>query len=158
MLLRAILPGIKLLLSRGRSGFHTPSILLQTVGFCSNGEVGDRRPRVLQQNSIPQQQEKLKRLNDEIRKIFERDRPHKEKQKLLDELTKNRKSEKFRLQDIATILQSAAKCGLRINFQFYKTKLIESTEKMKMIDLSKCIYGLKRLLKNTPTKHYFCRW
>ena len=56
----------------------------------------------------------LFRVSDEIRSIFQRDRPQLEKQRMLDDLMSGEKTKLFNLRDIATILQSSSKSGVRI--------------------------------------------
>eukprot|EP01035_Chromulina_nebulosa_P012277 gene12277-16368_t len=85
-----------------------------------------------------------------IRSIFLWDRPRQEKQMMLDALLSRENIRKLRPIDIAIILQSSAKSRLRINdANKLAVELSKSKEKVTMITLSRCIYGLKAIKKGS---------
>ena len=69
---------------------------------------------------------------------------------MLNALLSSKKTATFSLRDIASILQSSAKFGLRINdLEKITAELNKNTEKVTIIALSRCIYGLKSIEKNS---------
>ena len=91
-----------------------------------------------------------KYVGDEIRRIFQRVSLQEEKQKLLDELVSpSGKQRSFRLRDIATILQSSAKCGVKPPFKFLAAELKKSKDDATMINVSRSMYGLKSIKKDS---------
>jgi hypothetical protein len=68
---------------------------------------------------------------------------------MLDDLMSGEKTKLFKLRDIATILQSSAKSGVRIkDMNKLAVELRKSNEKVQMITLSQSLYGLKAFGKS----------